>query len=177
MKVLKEIFWLVLLAVLIVVPIRVFIAQPFVVEGLSMFPTFNNGDYLIIDEISYRFNDPARGDVIVFRHSEGVFYIKRVIGLPGETVSISRGTVTITRTDGTLLTLDESYVINEDATYTLSATLGPEQYFVMGDNRPKSSDSRSWGALSEDDIIGKAHVRIFPVANAGFAPGATSLPQ
>lgn len=177
MKVLKEIFWLVLLAVLIVVPIRVFIAQPFVVDGLSMFPTFGHGDYLIIDEISYRFHEPARGDVIVFRHSEGVFYIKRVIGLPGETVSISRGQVTVTRTDGTSLTLDESYVINEDATYTLNATLGAEQYFVMGDNRPKSSDSRSWGALSKDDIIGKAYVRIFPVAHAGFAPGAAALPQ
>lgn len=177
MKVLKEIFWLVLLAVLIVVPIRVFIAQPFVVEGLSMFPTFENGDYLIIDEISYRFHEPLRGDVVVFRHSEGVFYIKRVIGLPGETVSINRGQVIVTKTDGTKLTLDESYVVNEDATYTLNATLGAEQYFVMGDNRPKSSDSRSWGALSEDDIIGKAHVRIFPIAQAGFSPGAATLPQ
>lgn len=177
MRVLKEILWLVLLAVLIVVPIRVFIAQPFVVEGLSMYPTFDNGDYLVIDELSYRFEEPARGDVVVFRHSKGVFYIKRVIGLPGETVAIARGQVTVTRADGTVLTLDESYVVNEDATYTLQSTLGPGQYFVMGDNRPKSSDSRSWGALEKKDIIGKAFVRLFPVAEAAMHPGSSTLPQ
>lgn len=177
MKVLKEILWLALLAVLIVVPIRVFIAQPFVVEGLSMFPTFANGDYLVIDELSYRFESPERGDVIVFRHSEGVFYIKRIIGLPGETVSIERGQVSVIKTNGTRLALDESYVINEDATYTLQTTLGADQYFVMGDNRPKSSDSRSWGSLEKRDIIGKAFVRLFPVAEAAMHPGAALLPQ
>lgn len=177
MKVLKEILWLALLAVLIVVPIRVFIAQPFVVEGLSMFPTFENGDYLVIDELSYRFEAPERGDVIVFRHSQGVFYIKRIIGLPGETVAIARGQVTVTKPDGTTLALDESYVINEDATYTLQATLGADQYFVMGDNRPKSSDSRVWGALEREDIIGKAFVRLFPIAQASVHPGAALLPQ
>ncbi|HYD93360.1 MAG TPA: signal peptidase I [Candidatus Paceibacterota bacterium] len=179
MKVLKEIFWLVLLAVLIVVPIRVFIAQPFVVDGLSMYPTFDNGDYLIIDELSYRLADPERGDVVVFRYpnNPSLFYLKRVIGLPGETIRIERGTVTILRTDGSTLVLDEPYVVTEDATYTLNATLGSEQYFVMGDNRPKSSDSRIWGPLAKDDIIGKAFVRIFPVASAAMHPGDVELPQ
>lgn len=179
MRAVKEIFWLLLLAVLIVVPIRLFVAQPFVVEGLSMFPTFHDGDYLIIDELSYRFEEPARGDVVVFRYpnNPSLFYIKRVIGLPGETVSIDRGTVSIRKTDGSALTLEESYVITEDATYNVTTTLGTDQYFVMGDNRPKSSDSRVWGALPKEDIIGRAFVRIFPVAAAAVRPGSYELPQ
>lgn len=179
MKVLKEILWLVLLAVLVVVPIRVFIAQPFVVEGLSMHPTFGDGDYLIIDELSYRFEDPERGDVVVFRYpnNPSVFFIKRVIGLPGETVRIERGQVSVVRTDGTTLTLEEPYVVAEDATYSGVSTLGEGQYFVMGDNRPKSSDSRVWGALPEKDIMGKAFARLFPVAEAAFSPGEYVFPQ
>lgn len=179
MRAVREILTLVILAVLIVVPIRVFIAQPFVVEGQSMYPTFDNGDYLIIDELSYRLADPARGDVIVFRYpgDPSVFYIKRVIGLPGETVRVERGAVTVTATDGSKVTLEEPYVVSEDATYTLNATLGPEQYFVMGDNRPKSSDSRVWGPLPKEDIVGRAYVRIFPLPEAGFLPGATDYVQ
>lgn len=179
MKVLKEIFWLVLLAVLIVVPIRVFVAQPFVVEGLSMYPTFGDGDYLIIDELTYRLEDPARGDVIVFRYpnNPSIFYIKRIIGLPGETVKIVDGIVTITKTDGTELTLDEKYVVAEDATYSGKTMVGSEQYFVLGDNRPKSSDSRVWGVLPKQDIMGKAFVRLLPGASAAFNPGAVALPQ
>ena len=179
MRAVREILTLVILAVLIVVPIRVFIAQPFVVEGQSMYPTFDNGDYLIIDELSYRLSDPKRGDVVVFRYpgDPRVFYIKRVIGLPGETVRVERGIVTVTGTDGTKVTLEEPYVVSEDATYTLNATLGPEQYFVMGDNRPKSSDSRVWGPLPREDIVGRAYVRIFPVTEAGFMPGAVEYLQ
>ncbi len=179
MKALREIFTLVILAVLIVVPIRVFIAQPFVVEGLSMFPTFGDHDYLIVDEISYRIGDPLRGDVIIFRYpgNPSIFYIKRVIGLPGETVRIERGAVAITKTDGTTLTLDEPYVVAEDATYTMTSTLGPDQYFVMGDNRPKSSDSRVWGPLPKDDIIGRAYLRVFPFDKAEVMPGDTNLPS
>lgn len=179
MRALKEIVTLVILAVLIVVPIRVFIAQPFVVDGESMFPTFKNGDYLIIDELSYRFSEPARGDVVVFRYPKNpsIFYIKRVIGLPGETVRVERGSVTVTGTDGERITLDESYVVSEDATYTLTTTLGADQFFVMGDNRPKSSDSRVWGPLPKEDIIGRAYVRLFPIASAAVMPGAVELPQ
>lgn len=179
MRALKEIFTLVILAVLIVVPIRVFIAQPFVVEGLSMFPTFKDRDYLIIDEISYRFTKPQRGDVIVFRYpgNPSIFYIKRIIGLPGESVTIEHGIVTLIRTDGTSQTLDEPYVVTEDATYTVNTTLGADQYFVMGDNRPKSSDSRVWGPLPKEDIIGRAYFRVYPVAHAGVLPGSVEISQ
>ena len=179
MKALKEIFLLVVLAVVIVVPIRVFIAQPFVVEGLSMYPTFKDGDYLVIDEVTYRFSEPSRGDVIVFRYpnNPSIFYIKRVIALPGESVRIEEGIVSITRADGTTLTLDEPYVVAEDATYAINTTLGSEQYFVLGDNRPKSSDSRVWGALPKEDIIGRAFVRLFPVANAAVLPGVAEFSQ
>lgn len=174
MKALREVVTIVVLAVLIVVPIRTFIAQPFVVEGESMFPTFKDSDYLIIDEFTYRLEDPQRGDVVVFRYpnNPSVFYVKRLIGLPGETVKIEKGSVRITTASGEVITLDEPYVVNEDATYTLDATLGEEQYFVMGDNRPRSSDSRVWGPLPKEDIVGRAWIRLFPVAEAGFMPGS-----
>lgn len=175
----REIVTFIVLAVLIVVPIRIFIAQPFVVEGASMHPTFESTDYLIVDQISYRFNDPVRGDVIVFRYPNkpSVFYIKRIIGLPGETVDITRGIVTITRTDGTALTLEENYVVAEDATYNQTTSLGPDQYFVMGDNRPKSSDSRTWGALPRENIMGRAFFRLLPPGNMGVLPGSVTVPQ
>src|SRR3989344_8021493 len=114
----KEILTFVVLAIIIVVPIRLFIAQPFVVEGESMHPTFESADYLIVDELTYHFSDPKRGDVIIFRYpgDPGVFYIKRIIGLPGETVHITRGQTTITRADGSTLALEEPYVVAEDAT-------------------------------------------------------------
>lgn len=176
---LREILTFVVLAVLIVVPIRLFIAQPFVVEGESMYPTFKNGDYLIVDQLSYHVREPKRGEVVVFRYpnDETVFYIKRIIGLPGETVHIEKGQTRITRTDGSEITLTEPYVVAEDATYTLSRTLGKEQYFVMGDNRPKSSDSRTWGALPKHDLMGRAYIRLLPAGSFGFLPGAVEVPQ
>lgn len=176
MKVLREIAVVVVLVVLIVLPIRIFIAQPFVVDGESMFPTFKNADYLIVDELSYRFHAPARGDVVIFRYPNdpSVFYIKRLIGLPGETVHIDHGVVTVTKTDGSTVTLDENYVVNEDATYNGATTLGDGQYFAMGDNRPRSSDSRVWGVLPRANIVGRAYLRIFPFNNAGVLPGAAS---
>jgi len=178
--VVREVVIFVLLAVLIVLPIRFFIAQPFVVQGESMHPTFENGDYLIVDELSYDFSAPKRGDVIVFRYpgDPSVFYIKRIIGLPGETVSIVKGIVNIKRADGTALTLDsEPYVSTEDATYTLSTSLGAEQYFVMGDNRPNSSDSRVWGPLPAKDIMGRAFLRLLPAHSVGVFPGLEHDPQ
>lgn len=179
MRALKEIATLVVLVVLTVVPIRLFIAQPFVVDGESMYPTFDNSDYLIIDQLSYRFSLPSRGDVVVFRYPNdpSVFYIKRVIGLPGETVHISRGQVTVTRTNGETLTLDEGYVVHEDATYTLDSVIGKDEYFVMGDNRPRSSDSRVWGTLPKENIMGRAYLRIFPFAEAAVLPGSVDTPQ
>jgi len=176
---LREILTFVILAVIIVVPIRLFVAQPFVVEGESMFPTFDSGDYLIVDQLTYRFSDPKRGDVVVFRYpnDETVFYIKRVIGLPGETVHVKEGVTSVTKVDGTKITLDESYVVSEDATYTLDRSLGAEQYFVMGDNRPKSSDSRTWGALPARDLMGRAFIQLLPVGEIGVLPGSVTEPQ
>ncbi|HEY1042033.1 MAG TPA: signal peptidase I [Candidatus Paceibacterota bacterium] len=175
----REIFTFVVLAVVIVVPIRLFVAQPFVVEGESMHPTFESGDYLIVDQLSYHLGDPERGDVVVFRYpnDEKVFYIKRIIGLPGETVHVEGGETRVTKADGTEITLDESYVVSEDVTYTLSRTLGPDQYFVMGDNRPKSSDSRTWGALPAHDIMGRAYVRLLPFDEIGVLPGSVTVPE
>ncbi len=176
---LKEIALFLVLAVIIVLPVRLFVAQPFVVEGESMHPTFESGDYLIVDELSYHLHAPHRGDVIVFRYpgDPSIFYIKRIIGLPGETVSITSGVVTITKADGSTLTLDESYVVDEDATYTQSTHVGAGQLFVMGDNRPKSSDSRVWGLLPEKNVMGRALVRLLPTNEFGLNPGSFSVPQ
>jgi signal peptidase I len=170
---LRDLFTLVVLIVVVVIPIRVFIISPFIVEGASMHPTFEHLDYLVVDELIYYFTEPARGDVVVFRYPSdpSTFYIKRVIGLPGETVSINHGVVTITTPAGETLTLHEPYLVNEDATYTKSTTLHDDQYFVMGDNRPNSSDSRVWGPLPGKNIIGRVDLRLLPVAHAGFFPG------
>ena len=153
---------------LIVIPIRIYIAQPFIVNGLSMFPTFNNGDYLIIDELSYNFlREPRRGEVIVFRPplSGSRFFIKRVIGLPGETVEVKDGKVLV---NGAVLS--ESYheqVTAIDGVWELKE----REYFVMGDNRGSSSDSRVWGVLPEDNIVGRAFLRLWPVSAAAYLPG------
>src|SRR3989338_3669210 len=130
----KDLFTLALLIVIVVIPIRLFVASPFVVDGESMHPTFENLDYLIVDEIVYRFSTPERGDVVVFRYPKNpsIFYIKRIIGFPGETVNINHGVISITQTNGTTLSLNEPYVVNEDATYTKSVTLNAGQYFVLG---------------------------------------------
>lgn len=173
---LKDLFTLAFLIVVVVIPIRVFIISPFVVDGDSMHPTFKNLDYLIVDEIIYQVKTPARGDVVVFRYptNPSIFYIKRIIGLPGETVSINRGVVAITTEKGEDMTLSEPYIVNEDATYTKNVSLGADEYFVMGDNRPNSSDSRVWGALPRKNIIGRVDLRLLPVEKASFFPGAAS---
>jgi len=173
---LKDLFSLALLIILVVIPIRIFIISPFVVDGESMHPTFENLDYLIVDEFLYRFSAPARGDVIVFRYPDNpsIFYIKRIIGLPGETVSINHGAITITTIAGENFTLPEPYIVNEDATYTKNVSLNPEEYFVMGDNRPNSSDSRVWGPLPKKDIIGRVDLRLLPISRTGFFPGTAN---
>ena len=170
---LKDLFTLALLIVLVVIPIRTFVISPFVVDGESMHPTFENLDYLIIDELIYNFGAPARGDVVVFRYPKdpSVFYIKRIIGLPGETVSISHGIITIITAGGEKLALNEPYTVNEDATYTDIVSLNQGEYFVMGDNRPNSSDSRIWGPLPEKNIIGRVDLRLLPILKSSFFPG------
>ena len=165
-----------LVALLIVVPIRLYIAQPFIVSGDSMVPTFHNGEYLIVDEVSYRFEEPARGDVIIFRYPKdpSKYFIKRIIGLPGDTVALANGTVTITNTENPDGFVEhEPYLMDAQRTterYTVA--LGEGEYFVLGDNRPASSDSRSWGVLPEDNIVGRAFLRLLPIAHAAVLPGA-----
>ncbi len=165
-------------ALVIVIPVRMFIAQPFVVSGRSMDPTFENGQYLIIDELSYRFQEPTRGEVIVFRYPKNPkeFFIKRIIGLPGETVEIRNGRV-IVWDGGEQITLDEPYIVNTGNGTDITTSLGDDEYFVMGDNRPESSDSRVWGVLPRDDITGRVFLRLLPLDTAGLRPGSTESPQ
>lgn len=167
-----EILKFTVMALVIVIPVRLYVAQPFIVSGSSMDPTFYDGEYLIVDELSYRFSAPERGDVIIFRYplEPKKFYIKRLIGLPGETVQITNGVVTITKPTGESFVLDQPYVklTRNDSE---NRTLGADEYFVMGDNRAASSDSRSWGPINRKHIVGKAFLRLFPVTDISVFPG------
>lgn len=162
------------IALAIVLPVRVFIAQPFIVSGASMDPTFASGQYLIVDELSYHLGDPSRGDVVIFKYPKNPkqYFIKRVIGLPGETVVVNgKGQVFIKDKDGkTVLTLEEPYVA-----YTkddkIERALLPGEYFMMGDNRAGSFDSRAWGPVERDLIVGKAFLRLFPLTTMDILPG------
>lgn len=164
----------ILIALAIVIPIRMFVAQPFFVSGASMDPTFADHQYLIVDEISYRFTEPTRGEVVIFKYPQNPsqYFIKRIIGLPGETVLITgAGQVTIKSKDGkTTTTLNEPYVAFPKSE-NVEQTLGADEYFVMGDNRAGSFDSRLWGPLERDLIVGKALVRLFPLSTAELFPG------
>lgn len=167
-----------LIALLIVLPIRVFIAQPFIVSGASMETTFSTGQYLIVDQLTYHFEEPKRGDVIIFRYPKdpSKFFIKRVIGIPGDTVSISGSDVTIineTHPDG--VRLEETYIHSMRPNATITEILGEGEYFVMGDNRDASSDSRSWGVLQRENVIGRAFLRLFPFSKIGAFPGAHDI--
>jgi len=162
-----EISKIVLIALAIVVPIRYFLFQPFFVKGQSMEPNYETGDYLIIDELSYRFSDPERGEVIVFKYPNDTTqrYIKRIIGLPGETIEIKDGQVFISKDGSAAELLDESNYLSSDVQTAgnLKITLGNDEYFVLGDNRPVSSDSRRWGVVPRKDIIGKVYLRAWPI--------------
>lgn len=182
-EVVKVFFW----ALIIIVPVRVFLFQPFFVQGASMEPNFENGDYLIINELGYKqtdinigglhvfaassFKDLSRYDVAVFRYpgNPQQFFIKRVIGLPGEEVKVENGKVSIYNAqnpDG--LTLDESKYLpaNLFTTGNLDVKLTQDQYFVLGDNRNASYDSRMWGSLPKNDVIGKVLIRAWPISKA-----------
>lgn len=161
-----------LLVLIIVIPIRIFIAQPFIVNGSSMVPTFKNADYIIVDMLTYRHSDPKRGEVIVFRlpSDHNRFLIKRVIGLPNETVVVNGGKITITKADGTVVQLAEDYLNGNFSSYA-TWKLKDNEYIVMGDNRNNSSDSRSWGILDRKLIVGKTLLRLFPFNHFGLHPG------
>jgi len=161
-----EIAKLVIIALLIVIPIRYFLFEPFLVRGQSMEPNLGDGDYLIVEKISYQFREPQRGEVVVLKlpHHPSLRYIKRIIGLPGETVEIREGKVMITNERGTLI-LDESDYLGPEV-FTpgeIGIFLGENEYFVLGDNRYTSVDSRRWGPVARENIIGRVAIRAWPL--------------
>lgn len=167
-----EIVKILIIAAVIVLPIRYFLFQPFIVKGDSMVPNFHSGDYLIVDEISYRLHAPSRGDVVVLKYPLDTTqrFIKRIVGLPGETVDVKNGIVTVTEKDGSAMVLNEkSYIPGSFVTDgNIHTALTDDQYFVMGDNRPFSYDSRRWGVLPKEDIIGRVLLRIFPLSKVSY---------
>ena len=163
-----EILKVALFSAAIIIPIRYFLIQPFFVKGESMIPNFHDQEYLIIDEISYRFEAPQRGQVIVFRYPRNPqeFFIKRIIGLPGEEVQIKDGKVNIFNTEHPNgLVLDEKYLPSDLITYNQDETkvkVGPDEFYVLGDNRGASKDSRYFGTVNKSFVIGKVLFRGWP---------------
>lgn len=164
---LLEFIKIAVLAGLTIVLVRYFLFKPFYVKGESMEPSFLDHEYLIIDEITYRFNEPARGDVIVFKYPENPkeYFLKRIIGLPGERVKITAGQVFVYNTEH-----PEGWAVNESYIpkdiYTAGekiVTLGPDQYYVMGDNRANSFDSRRFGPVDRNLIVGRVWFRGWPL--------------
>ena len=160
-----ELVKLLIIAALIVIPFRLFVAQPFIVDGASMDPTFATGQYLVVDELTYHFKSPERGSVLIFKYpkDESKYFIKRVIGLPGETVTITHGQVSISNAAHPQgVALDEPYVkLPKDDSETY--TLGTDEYYVLGDNRLASADSRYWGPVPTKDLIGRPVLRLWPL--------------
>ena len=156
----------VIISLAIILPIRYYLVQPFFVKGASMESSFEDGDYLLIDEISYRFSEPSRGDVIIFRYPENVsqFFIKRIVGLLNETVEIKNNEVIIYNDQNPEgLKLEENYLDSEQQTLgNMLLRLDGNEYFVLGDNRLQSSDSRRWGPVNKTLITGKAFLRAWP---------------
>lgn len=161
-----EIFEVVLVAVITVVIIRNFLIQPFLVSGASMEPNFSSGDYLLIDEVSYRFRQPERGEVIVFHYpaDESTYYIKRVIGLPNERLVIGEGKIMFfNKEHPNGFTVEEDYLpIGIETSGVKEVVLKDNEYFVLGDNRNFSFDSRSWGSLQKAEIVGLVRLRLWP---------------
>ncbi len=164
-----EIIKVALISAAIIIPIRYFLIQPFFVKGASMEPNFHDKEYLIIDEISYRFTPPERGQVIVFRYPRNPqeYFIKRVIGLPGEEVQIKDGKVIIfNATHAQGFTLDEKYLSANFTTFNQDETkvaVGPGEYYVLGDNRGASKDSRYFGVVNKSFVTGKVLFRGWPL--------------
>jgi signal peptidase I len=159
--------------------INVYVVQSFIVDGGSMLPTFHDKEFLLVDKLSYRIDTPHRGDVAIFKFYEGTgnqyegkYLIKRIIGLPGERIVVQNGVTTIYNTEHPEgLVIDESYVTHRDLTKNVDTTLGDHQYFMMGDNRAQSYDSRLWGPLDEQNLRGQVLFRVYPFGSAGYEPG------
>ena len=159
-----EILKIVLIALVIVIPIRYFLFQPFIVKGQSMEPNFENSNYLIVDELSYRFRDPQRGEVVVFRYPKNISqrFIKRIIGLPGEKIEIEAGVVMM---NGKILDESKYLPSGVQTTGNTQISLDENEYFVLGDNRISSFDSRQWGVLPRKNIVGRVYFRAWPITD------------
>lgn len=162
-----ELVEIVVISLAIILPIRYFLIQPFYVKGASMEPTFDDHEYLIIDEISYRFEAPSRGDVVVFRYplDPKQYFIKRIVGLPGEVVTVKDNRVLVKGPgDAEARVLDESAYLapGTETAGDRTVALGPDEYFVLGDNRRSSLDGRAFGALPRAFIIGRVWIRGWP---------------
>lgn len=168
-----EVVQIVIISAAIIIPIRYFLIQPFYVKGASMEPNFYDHEYLIIDELTYRFREPIRGEIVVFRYPNdpSQYFIKRVIGLPGETVEVSKGEVMIYNGEHPNgMVLDEEYLSGVRTDGKEKVTLGTDEYYVLGDNRDESLDSRSFGPVMITDIVGRVWVRGLPVSRVGTFP-------
>lgn len=161
-----EILEIAAIAIVTVLLIRNYLIQPFLVNGASMEPNFSNNDYLLIDELTYRFREPERGEVVVFRYpgDKDTFYIKRIIALPGERLELKGGKVNIyNNKNPNGIVLEEEYLSPGLTTSGgVDVTLNENEYFVLGDNRSYSFDSRNWGTLPRENFIGVARLRLWP---------------
>ncbi len=177
LKEIWEIVRVLLVSAAVVLPIRYFIAQPFIVRGASMEPNFEDREYLIIDELSYYLRAPERGEVIVFRYPKdpSEFFIKRIIGLPGERVGVERGKITISNAAHPQGIMVQEPYLSPPGHLThpdMNVVLGPKEYFVLGDNRDFSSDSRIWGTLNRSLMVGRVIFRAWPADRFGSPPAA-----
>jgi signal peptidase I len=169
-----------IITIIIIVKLtQTFIVQPFIVDGNSMLSTFHNGEFLLVDKLSYEIGMPKRGNIAIFKLYEGgtnpytgKYLIKRVIGLPGERVVVQDGVTTIyNKENPTGFKLDESYVTFKDLSKNVDVTLDENHYFMMGDNRAQSYDSRDWGPLDKANMKGQVLFRLYPFSVAGYEPG------
>ena len=166
----------VVISLAIILPIRYYLVQPFFVKGASMEPNFEDGDYILVDELSFRFRDAERGEVIIFRFPQqpSQFFIKRIIGLPEETVQVKDNQVTVFNEENPEgFVLSETYLAPEQKTLgTMTTKLDDNEYFVLGDNRLQSSDSRRWGPVNQNLVMGRAFLRPWPFTRASKIPSA-----
>lgn len=164
-----ELFKILVISMVIIIPFRLYVAEPFIVSGYSMVPNFHDREYLVVNKAGYLMHEPTRGDVVVLKYpkNEKEYFIKRIVGLPGETVRVSQGKVIVINSqypDGH--TLDETYL--PEGLLTTGGmeelTLKEDEFYVLGDNRGASLDSRVWGVLPKKDIVGKAFIRVLPLS-------------
>ena len=163
-------------AFIVMLPVRLFLIQPFIVSGNSMAPAFTDGNYLVIDELYAHHETLERGDVVIFRYplDPSLYYIKRIVGMPGETMTIDKGAVSIDKRDGTrqVLVVPRPSITELTQVEPIITKLAKDEYFVLGDNRSESSDSREWGPLQSKFIIGRALMRIWPLNSIEILPGS-----